>query len=260
MTLQNFNYHTHTRRCGHAIGVEEDYIKEAIEGGFDHIGFSEHIGYADWRDPTSRMAYADMENYEQEVKRLKEKYKGQINIYLGYESEYYPDLLDYYKEVRDRVDYMILGAHSLIRDEKTYLHDKAEDEDVLRMADLVEEGLSTGLFSYLCHPDYYMQARDTFSDSCQEATIQMARAAKKYKVPVELNLGGYRKGTQEIDGKVQLAYPNTKTFEIMAENKVDIVIGYDAHDPKVLANRQDEIDLKNHFKDLDLNILSEFMI
>ena len=28
------NYHTHTRRCNHAIGSEEDYSKAAIEAKF----------------------------------------------------------------------------------------------------------------------------------------------------------------------------------------------------------------------------------
>lgn len=29
------NYHTHTYRCGHAKGTEEEYVKAAIEGGLE---------------------------------------------------------------------------------------------------------------------------------------------------------------------------------------------------------------------------------
>ena len=36
------NYHTHTKRCGHAIGEDEEYVLRAIENGFDEIGFSDH--------------------------------------------------------------------------------------------------------------------------------------------------------------------------------------------------------------------------
>lgn len=28
--MQNFNYHSHTERCGHAVGSDEAYVKEAI--------------------------------------------------------------------------------------------------------------------------------------------------------------------------------------------------------------------------------------
>ena len=36
------NYHTHTPRCGHAIGSERQYIERAIEEGFKVLGFSDH--------------------------------------------------------------------------------------------------------------------------------------------------------------------------------------------------------------------------
>ena len=34
------NWHTHTKRCGHAIGEDEDYVKVAIEGGLKTLGLS----------------------------------------------------------------------------------------------------------------------------------------------------------------------------------------------------------------------------
>ena len=33
------NYHTHTYRCGHAIGTDEEYVLAAIEKGFKENGF-----------------------------------------------------------------------------------------------------------------------------------------------------------------------------------------------------------------------------
>ena len=36
------NYHTHTKLCGHAIGMSEDYVKQALERGFLEIGISDH--------------------------------------------------------------------------------------------------------------------------------------------------------------------------------------------------------------------------
>ena len=36
------NFHTHTARCRHASGTEEEYILQAISGGLQALGFSDH--------------------------------------------------------------------------------------------------------------------------------------------------------------------------------------------------------------------------
>ena len=41
------NYHTHTKRCGHAIGEDEEYVINAIEAGLTDLGFSDHCPYID---------------------------------------------------------------------------------------------------------------------------------------------------------------------------------------------------------------------
>ena len=45
------NYHTHTKRCGHAIGEDEEYVVNAIEAGLTDLGFSDHCPYID-KEPT----------------------------------------------------------------------------------------------------------------------------------------------------------------------------------------------------------------
>ena len=35
--MQNFNYHSHTERCGHAVGSDEAYVKEAIKNGYRSV-------------------------------------------------------------------------------------------------------------------------------------------------------------------------------------------------------------------------------
>ena len=36
------NYHTHTTRCMHATGSDEEYVLSAIKGGYQILGFSDH--------------------------------------------------------------------------------------------------------------------------------------------------------------------------------------------------------------------------
>ena len=39
------NYHSHTARCGHAWGTDEEFVNAAIDAGFGVLGFSEHTAW-----------------------------------------------------------------------------------------------------------------------------------------------------------------------------------------------------------------------
>jgi histidinol phosphatase-like PHP family hydrolase len=44
----DYCYHSHTTRCGHAYGSDEDYVEAAITNGFRVIGFSDHIFFQEF--------------------------------------------------------------------------------------------------------------------------------------------------------------------------------------------------------------------
>ena len=48
------NYHTHTKRCYHAIDNEEDYILAAIKSGYSELGFSDHTPCLLYTSPSPR--------------------------------------------------------------------------------------------------------------------------------------------------------------------------------------------------------------
>ena len=39
------NLHTHTPRCRHASGTEEEYVRCALDAGLQTLGFSDHTPY-----------------------------------------------------------------------------------------------------------------------------------------------------------------------------------------------------------------------
>ena len=45
--MQKFNYHTHTRRCGHADNnmSDEDFVKEFIKKGQENYWFHPPLGF-----------------------------------------------------------------------------------------------------------------------------------------------------------------------------------------------------------------------
>ena len=92
--MQKFNYHTHTRRCGHADNnmSDEDFIKEFIKKGFTKIAFTDHCPEKEEIDHRTnmRMKYSEKNEYLESIKSLKEKYKDKIEIETGFEVEYLP--------------------------------------------------------------------------------------------------------------------------------------------------------------------------
>ena len=86
------NYHTHTWRCNHATGTEEQYVQSAIERGLSVLGFSDHSPYLFPGSYYSRfrMKMEQLDDYIRTITELREKYRNQIRIPLGLETEYYP--------------------------------------------------------------------------------------------------------------------------------------------------------------------------
>lgn len=89
------NMHTHTLFSDGADTAEAN-VKRAIELGMPSLGISDHCyTYFD----TSYCVGADrLDEYKSEIKRMKELYKDEINVYLGIE-------LDGFARLPDRADY-----------------------------------------------------------------------------------------------------------------------------------------------------------
>ena len=109
------NYHTHTPRCRHASGAEEEYVRTAIAADMKILGFSDHTPYWFPGEYYSHMRmYPDqLQDYCDTVRDLQKRYADQLQIHLGLEVEYYPALFaDLMSRIRDYgIEYMILGQH-----------------------------------------------------------------------------------------------------------------------------------------------------
>lgn len=79
------NYHSHSLYCDGRAGME-DFVRFALSSGFTSYGFSSH---APLPFPTAwTMEWDRMDDYVAEFRRLKEKYAGRIELYLGLEIDY----------------------------------------------------------------------------------------------------------------------------------------------------------------------------
>lgn len=227
------NYHTHTFRCRHAGGTEEEYVRAALESGFSVLGFSDHSPwpYADGFVSPVRMLPEQLSDYVQTVRHLADAYAGRIRILCGLECEYYPDRIDWLKEQAERfsLDYLILGHHfSSAGQETVYFGRCRSEEDVRQYVREVTAGLETGLYTYLAHPDVALQFLPAWTPGIASAMRELCRTASALRVPLEYNLLG-KIYSRRPDHDGCLGYPSRYFWETAAEENVTAIVGVDAH-------------------------------
>ncbi len=220
------NYHSHTVRCNHASGTEREYIESAIKNGFKILGFSDHVPqpYPAGFDSHIRMKMSAVENYTDTLVKLRDEYKKDIDIKIGYEVEYthkyFDKLILHLRQYP--LDYIIQGQH-FVPDEFTGFYSGAmteDEENVAAYADLTIEGMETGCFSYLAHPDLinYVGPDEIFNKHMK----RVVHTAIKLNIPLEVNMLGFSTGRN---------YPCDRFFSMAAEMGASFVIGCDAHNP-----------------------------
>ena len=223
------NYHTHTYRCGHAMGEDRQYVETAIERGLKVLGFSDHVPmpFPDGHESRFRVPLGQLEDYVTSVLDLRAEYKRDIDVRLGFEAEYYPDLFEAMLELLRPypVDYMILAQHFNDSRETVYNPQMQFSREALgTYVDRIIEGMGTGRFSCVVHPDLFHYAGP--ERVYRREMIRLCRAAKELDIPLEINMLGLREGR---------CYPNERFWPLVQELGCRVVLGCDAHDPQDVA-------------------------
>ncbi len=225
------NYHTHTQRCMHALGEDREYIEYAIRSGMKVLGFADHCPWVfdDGYASRVRMRPCELDSYFSSLLALKKEYAKDITLYIGFESEYVPELM----EAQDRllsdypVEYMILGEHFTQREPfGSYTGMPVNDEAAfVRYIDLVIEGMETGKYRYLAHPDLFNFVGD--EQIYDREYRRLCRYLKEKELPVEINLLGIIENRH---------YTSPRFLKIAQETGNTAIIGIDAHTPDRLDN------------------------
>lgn len=223
--------HNHTTLCNHATGTSEEYIQSAIKNGIDIFGFSDHAPM-DF-DPKYRMAFNDMDSYENEILTLKESYKKDIEILLAYEVDFLPGHMD--RRVLDaKVDYLIGSVHFI----KEWGFDNPEfigkyktadiDEIWQEYFDTIEALAKSGHFDIAGHLDLIKVFNFMPKKDIRSIAQNAMKAIKKSNMTLELNVAGLRKPVKE-------AYPSPLLLEMAFELDIPITFASDAHAPEQIG-------------------------
>ena len=245
-------YHTHTARCHHATGEDEEYVKAAISAGVRVLGISDHApmpypgGYVSYY----KMTPDELEEYCSSFIRLRDKYKNEIEILIGLETEYYPDLWEESLRLWQDypIDYLILGQH-FVNEEgiNASIRPTPEKEKVTKYVDNVIAAMNTGLITYVAHPDLinYTGADETFYISEMDRLIN---EAVRLGIPLEYNLLGMVEGRN---------YPKDLFWREAARLGAVVVIGCDAHSPDRVALKQELLVAEKYLSSLGITAKDE---
>lgn len=245
------NYHTHTKRCGHATGNDRTYVKNAIRAGYTELGFSDHAPmlFPDEVDYYSnfRMPISLCEDYVKSVRALEKEFEKEIKIYLGFEIEYYPQLFEKTEKYLSGFDYdyLILGQHFIGNEyEEGSVYSGSECDNPLmfdRYISQALEGLATGKFIYLAHPDLF---KWTGSDEVYISKMTyFCNEIKKLGYPIEFNMLGFYENRN---------YPDKRFWKIASQVGNDVIIGVDAHTPNALMRKLSLRLAKKYLNDLGI--------
>ena len=233
MAKLEYCYHTHTTRCGHAVGEDEEYVKKAIEFGIKRLGFSDHVFYPEgYEQPGIRGSIKQLDDYINSIKYLKEKYKDKIDIKIGFEAEFSRKFVDFYRFLlQEKVDYLIMGQHCYEADGSLHWYTRQDSpiEDIKKYVDDVIEGLRIGLFKYLAHPDLFMMSQGSWNEDLERESRRLLKACEELEIPVELNLCGMRRRNYN---EVNYSYPNINFYNLVKDYKIKVVLGFDVHNPE----------------------------
>ena len=233
------NYHTHTTRCGHAEGTEEEYILTALRCGFKVLGFSDHTPWA-YATPgfvsRIRMLPSQLDDYVLTAQAAGEICRQTPHPHRP-RGRVFPGLSGWLREETERLDieYLILGCHYDTTDEQdaraSRFGGSPSTAHGRRYAEQVVEALETGLYRYLAHPDLFLNRVTAFDADAEKACRDICAAAARLDIPLEYNMAGL---TLQGRPDGSLGYTRDEFWRIAAEYPVKAIVGCDAHAPSEL--------------------------
>lgn len=232
------NYHTHTYRCKHAVGDDETYVLSAIAAGIEILGFADHCPwpFKSGYHSDIRMEVPMLDDYIENLRRLREKYKERIQIKIGLECEYFEEYMPWLTTTAAQkgLDFLIFGNHFAISEETGSRYfgnycDTPERLEEYRQSSL--RGINSGVFSYFAHPDLFLRTYPAFDERAEKVSYEICRAAAIMDLPLEFNISGFR-----FADECRRGFPHPDFWRIAAACGNKAIIGYDAHTHSALRS------------------------
>ncbi len=231
------DYHVHTRRCGHAGGASEDFVRRALALGLCEMAFTDHIPLyflpLERRDPKLAMKEEELDDYVAEVEALRREFAAEIPVRLGLEADYAEGHEEALSRWLARADWdVVLGsvhwvAGGWIDDPATSpARFKAEGVEVLYRDyyRLLAQAARTGFFDVLTHFDLPKKHGHRPGSPLEDAEAAALAAARESGCAIEISSAGLRKPVAEL-------YPEPRLLARAVSLGIPVTFSSDAHAP-----------------------------
>jgi histidinol-phosphatase (PHP family) len=228
-----YESHCHTPLCNHAFGEPEEYAAMAERRGLKGIIFTCHSPLPDHLSADVRMAPEQWGTYVAMVGYAREKFAGRVDVRLGLESDFYPGVEPWLKELHACAPlHHVLGS---VHMQMSFYRMRYFRGDAFAYQQLYFDHLAqaaeTGLYDTLAHPDL---VKNEAPKEWDFARIQpwIERALDRIAatgVAMELNTSGVNKALPEMN-------PGRAMLALMRARGIPVVLGADAHTPQRVAD------------------------
>jgi len=224
------DYHIHTKKCHHAFGEMEDYVRVAVSKGFEEIGFSDHAPALGGYDPAHRMDISQFSEYVHAVQKIQQQFP-QINIRLGIETDFYKGFEPFLEWLLKEfpVEYVIGSVHfidhiPIFHTDQAGFSSHEKINLVRKYFTLLKRGVGSGLVDIVGHLDL---VKWLFPDTREEIInegLDLLKVIAELGIVLELNTSGLRKQPGEM-------YPSSDLLNAALDLGIPICLGSDAHRP-----------------------------
>jgi histidinol-phosphatase (PHP family) len=252
MTIdKTHDHHMHTLYSDGTCNIETLAIK-AIERGLKTITITDHMPLP---YPTRyTMDIHSIETYQNEIKKVRNRYKNQLNIQTGLEIEYIPQINPWIHDIASRDwEKLIASVHTFMVRETPYiingrfeefelLHVKIFKSDIKALCTkyytTLQEAYKTGWFDYAGHLDVIKKhnTRNRFFDErddwYQELVSQTLDELKAANMSLEINTAGWNHPINE-------PYPGKMIIDQAISKEIPLHLSSDSHQPDTLAQHFD---------------------
>lgn len=246
-----YSFHIHSTFCD-GKNTPEEIVLAALERGFSSIGFSGH-GYTGF---DVRYCMQDTAGYVSEIRRLKEKYKSKIQVYLGIEEDMFA------QADRSQFDYIIGSSHYFYKDNQYFPIDSDYGyfQQCLELFQYDTEALAENYFRAFCnyistrkpdiighfdlitkfeeaHPSLFLQ-----NPQYNKIAEMYIKNAAENNCIFEINTGAMSRGLRTTP------YPSENLLRVLKGMDVRIILSSDSHDVETLDFGFDEA--KRYLRDI----------
>ncbi len=215
-----YESHAHTVLCRHAVGTVDAYCERAIRIGLQGIVFAEHNPMPADYSHRERIQLGLLSSYVTFVQRVRQAFKGSLDIRLGLECDYLPEYEPFLKEQTHRYefDYVLGSIHCQFSDFRRYVSPQEPAHFEAVYYDFMGRAAESGLFDALAHPHLCNVVLKT-RNAIERRTVNLFldRLAET-EVAIEINTGGSR-------------FWDPFLYAGAAKRGIPVVLAGDAHAP-----------------------------